>query len=133
MIDPGVFVSGFIKPTGTPGQVVTEILADRVRPVICQQLVEELVEVLARAKFRRYASLAEAAAYVETIVDHAEPHDDPVEVPAITPDPDDDYLVALAVDTCAQGLVSGDSDLHEVPLPVPVYTPRQLLDQLPDA
>jgi predicted nucleic acid-binding protein len=37
--------------------------------------------------------------------------DDPVDVPTVTADSDDDYLVALALAAGADGIVSGDKHL----------------------
>jgi predicted nucleic acid-binding protein len=52
----------------------------------------------------------------------------------VTADPDDDYLVALAVAAGADALVSGDVHLTElVDAPVIVLTPRQVLERLEHA
>ena len=40
---------------------------------------------------------------------------DPVVSSGVTPDPDDDYLVALALATEADYLISGDADLTGLP------------------
>jgi hypothetical protein len=46
-------------------------------------------------------------------------------------DPHDDYLVALAVATGAESIVTGDRDLLELPEPpVAVLTPRALIERL---
>jgi len=56
---------------------------------------------------------------------------DPPALPGITPDPDDDYLIALARATQADYLVSGDRHLLDLADPEPpVLTPRQFLDLL---
>ena len=55
----------------------------------------------------------------------------PTPVPPVVRDPDDDYLVALASDSGAEAIVSGDLDLREaVGLPVEVLTPRMVLTRL---
>ena len=57
--------------------------------------------------------------------------DDPDPVPAILRDPDDDYLVALASESGADAIVSGDLDLHEATgLSVDILTPREALTRL---
>ncbi len=49
--------------------------------------------------------------------------------PGLTPDPKDDYLVALARSAAAHFLVSGDPHLTELVNPrPPVLTPRAFLD-----
>src|SRR5262249_39773113 len=44
-------------------------------------------------------------------------------------DPNDDYLVALA-EAADAVIVTGDSDLLHADLPLPVTTPRELLDRI---
>ena len=56
---------------------------------------------------------------------------DPTDVPSVTGDPKDDYLVALHRSCQADLLVSGDSDLLELVAPdVLVLTPGDLLERL---
>ena len=56
---------------------------------------------------------------------------DASEPPRISPDPDDDYLIALARAAGADYIVSGDSDLLDLTDPhPPVLTPRQFLNVL---
>lgn len=56
---------------------------------------------------------------------------DPTEIPTVTDDPKDDYLVALYRDNNADLLVSGDSDLLDLTAAdVTVVTPAELLDQV---
>ena len=52
--------------------------------------------------------------------------DDPDPVQPVSRDPDDDYLVALALQSGAEAIDSGDLDLREaLGLPVEVLTPRR--------
>lgn len=111
VVDPGVFVSALINPTGPPGRIVQAIRVDQVVAVVCPHLLEELVQVLLRPKFRPYASLIEVSAFLKIIADRAEHWPDPDDVPALCRDPNDDYLLALAVQAGAAHLVSGDADL----------------------
>jgi predicted nucleic acid-binding protein len=54
---------------------------------------------------------------------------DPSDVPSVSRDPDDDYLVALVHSAGAEVLCSGDADLAAV-TEVEVRSPRALLDRL---
>jgi predicted nucleic acid-binding protein len=57
--------------------------------------------------------------------------DDPAALLGASPDPDDDYLIALARAANADYLVSGDRHLLDLEAPdPPVLTPRQFLDLL---
>ncbi len=57
--------------------------------------------------------------------------DDPQRVPHVLRDTDDDHLVALAYESAAEAMVSGDLDLHEATgLSVMVLTPREAWSRL---
>jgi predicted nucleic acid-binding protein len=87
--------------------------------------------VLLRPKFRDLVGDEEARVYVEALAGGAVLIRDPDEVPAVTADPDDDYLIALAVAVAADAIVSGDKHLTDLDdPPVSVLTPRELLDRL---
>ena len=58
-------------------------------------------------------------------------HADIIDPPALTRDPKDDYLVALARDAAVDAITSGDDDLHAArDLGIEVLTPRDLLTRL---
>ena len=91
----------------------------------------ELGGVLRRDRFRRYLSLDEVDEYASEIEGLCRMVDDPDPVPAVLRDSDDDYLVALASESGAEAIVSGDLDLHEATgLPVEILTPRETLTRL---
>jgi putative PIN family toxin of toxin-antitoxin system len=94
-------------------------------------LLAELRRVLARPKFRRYADQKTVDEYVTRISRHAQHVDDPAEIPAVTRDPDDDYLVALGRRERVDAIVSVDLDLLDAEIDAPVVrTPRQIVDSL---
>ncbi|MEI7583997.1 putative toxin-antitoxin system toxin component, PIN family [Runella sp.] len=81
-----------------------EILSDVV-------LLEEIKEVAHRNKFRKYVSLEEVDRFVELLKYRLKPTIVTTQVNA-SPDPDDNFLLALAQDGKADYLVTGDkSDL----------------------
>lgn len=106
------------------------ILAGQVQPIMCPRLVDELTGVLARSKFRRYVTLSEAGAYVALVARKAAHHPDPVSIPARSRDRDDDYLLALAEQTHAEAIVSGDEDLLTMATSPPVLSPRHFAEAL---
>jgi uncharacterized protein len=133
VLDPNVLISAAITPTGSLGRIVTLIDAGTVVPLVTQHLLDEVSEVLARPKLRRYIEPATAGAFCAEFGRLAEWHSDSVDPPAMCRDPDDDYLLALAIASHADALVTGDEDLHAIPNPgVEVITPRELLDRLGD-
>ncbi len=100
--------------------------------VVSVGLWRELADVLARQKFRRYFALGQAAEFLEelsaaAIIQSEGP------IARISPDPKDDYLLALARSSGADYLVSGDKphllglELRDYP---PVISPRTFADRL---
>lgn len=87
--------------------------------------------MLARPKFRRWISIELPSEFIAGIAEAAVMVDDPAGLPGLSPDPDDDYLIALARTATADYLVSGDHHLLDLEDPdPPVLTPRPPLDLL---
>jgi uncharacterized protein len=129
VIDPGVFVSALVGPSGSPpDRIVSAWIDDRLEIVASPALITELRRVTMRKKFRKWFDEAAAKQLVERIELHATMHPDPPALKGATRDPADDYLVALALTTQADAVVSGDRHLHEAD--ITVLTPRQLADRL---
>lgn len=128
VVDPNVLISGAIS-TGPSARLVDLWLTQRpFELVACPALLAELEEVLMRPKFRRWLDVNVAQAFVQRIRDEAVLRDDPEVLPGVTPDPDDDYLVALAREAKADYLISGDTDLCCLTDPKPpVLTPAGAL------
>jgi len=113
------------------GRLLGVALAERFVIVVSPTLLGEFARVLARPKFRRYMSEDEALEIVARITQLAEPAPEAPALAGVTPDPKDDYLVALARAAYADYLVSGDSHLTCLPNPKPrVLTPRMFLTLL---
>ncbi len=104
----------------------------RFRLVVSLHLLYELQAALSRQKFRRYLTQPELHQYVMWIADRAQVGPDSTDVPHYTGDPDDDYLVALALDTEAEVIITSDDHLHDHrdTIPVAVESPRSFLDAL---
>jgi len=100
--------------------------------VVSGHLLRELEGVLARPKFRPYLTAEQARHYVQALGREAQLAEEPVEPEAMSEDPGDDYLVALARVARAHVLVSGDPHLTSLQLPgLRVVAPREFLDRLP--
>jgi putative PIN family toxin of toxin-antitoxin system len=118
-----------INPYGTPARVVEAVADGAITAVATQYLLDELVAVLIRPKFRRWISVADAIAFVESLGGHADLRDDPGPSKTKVRDPNDDYLVALA-ETADAVIVTGDDDLLAAGIQPPAITPAQLLARL---
>lgn len=131
VLDPNVLVSAFISPSGPTSAILDSLDAGELVPIASRALLAELAEVLHRDKFRAYATLDEVAAYIEGIAQKAEPANDPDQMPVVSRDRNDDYLVALARSSRADVLVSGGDDLTSLALDdVVILTPRWFTDRL---
>jgi len=130
VLDPNVLVSALISPAGPPAQVLSAWVQERFELVVSPLLLAEAQDVLARPKLRRWVSQAAAQELVQAL-QTAILTDDPPAQAGLTPDPNDDYLIALARSADVAYLVSGDTHLTGLTDPQPpVLTPRQFLDLL---
>lgn len=130
VIDTNVRISAVIVRTSPPAAILRAVRNGRLVALGCPRLVDELSDTLAREKFRRYLTLDEAVEYVSQVERLLELYPDPT-VEALTRDPNDDYLVALARQAETDALVTGDQDLLAArdDLPVKVVSPRELVEQ----
>jgi putative PIN family toxin of toxin-antitoxin system len=110
VLDTNVTISGLLW-RGTPHRLLQAIRSQQPQQQIytSRALLEELTEVITRptfsAQLQRIGTTAAAvlADYIK-IVEIAEP----VEVPRISRDPDDDHVLACALAAKAKLIVSGD-------------------------
>lgn len=82
--------------------------------ISCPQLHAELEGVLARERFLRWRTREQLDRYATDLRTMAHQVSDPVDVPSVTRDPGDDYLVALTALVRADVLCSGDADLTQL-------------------
>ena len=65
VLDPNVLVSAAISPTGQPRQILTAWIEQRFELIASPALLDELADVLARPKFRRYITVAVATEFID--------------------------------------------------------------------
>jgi putative PIN family toxin of toxin-antitoxin system len=132
--DANVLVSAALarSPLAPSALVLDAALDGRVKLLSSPMLLTEIVSVLERPRLRRYLSLDEARRFVADLASVTTQVDDaPLPHPAVCRDPRDDYLVALAVASHAEAIVTGDRDLLDLAEPrVAVLTPRALTERL---
>jgi uncharacterized protein len=134
VLDANVFVSAYINPEGTPGQIVQSFLRDgSFALVLSEPIIAEVLEALAYPKVLKAARLKiEPALWFEDLVVLSQLVSDDIAIQRISADPDDDQYVACAIAGRATFIVTGDPDLlnvrqHEG---VRIVTPRSFLDVL---
>jgi uncharacterized protein len=114
VLDANVLVSAAISEGPSHRIVQAGLQGQAFELVICDQLLGEVRSVFTdRPRLRKWISLEAADLYVTTLVTIADVQPDPPSGPALTRDPDDDYVIYLARSSNADLIVSGDADLLE--------------------
>ena len=115
VIDPNLLVSYLLTHRGPIAQLLDVHLArEDFILVICAQLLEELNRVLKYDKFERYFNDETRLRFIALVAAIGEAVEIPEEVPPITRDPKDDYLIACAIAGNADFIISGDKDMLEL-------------------
>lgn len=128
VLDPNILIAALLSPSGAPAQLVGRWLAGEFELVVSEHLLAELERALAYPKLRRRASADEAAGLVDLLRHGGILAPDPPDPPRRSPDPGDDFLLALA-ETERAVLVSGDQHLLALADELPIRTARTYLDQ----
>jgi uncharacterized protein len=129
VLDPNILIAALLSPTGAPAQLLGRWLTGEFELIVSEALLAELERALAYSKLRPRVSAEEAAELVALLRDGAVHAPDPPNPPRRSPDPADDYLLALAESERAV-LVSGDQHLLALADEFPIHTARAFLDQL---
>ena len=118
---------------GAPARVIRAWIEGRFELVVSPQLLDELERALAYPKLRSRIPQEEAEGFIQWLGRSAVQASDPTDGPPVhSPDPGDDYLIALAAAERAV-LVSGDEHLLSLDVELPIYAPREFLDILDSA
>jgi putative PIN family toxin of toxin-antitoxin system len=137
LIDTNVFISYLLSPSGTSAiqEIFSAWLGGRFTLLVPEGLVDEiLVTVGAKPHLAgRIAqeNLREFMAIVQEMSEEVPRIKSPI--PAVTRDPEDDYLLAYALVSRAGYLVTSDQDLLELQRQVAeleIVTPRQFYEVL---
>lgn len=133
VLDPNVIVSALLSPQGAPARIVREWLDGGYDLVVSPLLLAELERVLAYPKLRERVAKGESQELLDLLQRGGDLHADPADEPPVrSPDPGDDYLIALAASSGAV-IVSGDRHLLGLSKDLPVYSPAQFLEVIEGA
>lgn len=127
VIDTNVWVSALLG-TGVPKKLKDRMAQDNFRPICSAQLVDELIDVLARPKFVGKITDIDAAELVR-LLRTAALFVEPEQIDATSRDPKDDVFLACALAGGADYLVTGDDDLLSLVgfRGTKIVTPREFL------
>jgi len=129
VLDPNVIISAALSPGGSPARVLTAWLGGRFEIIASPDLIGELERALAYPKLRRRIPEPDAAALVRLIERGSVMRENEDQPPAISKDPGDDYLIALAAGSEAV-LVTGDRDLLALAPGFPIFSAKKFLKWL---
>ncbi len=132
VLDANVLVSAVLSRTGAPALLVERCALGDFDLVASELLLGEVERTLRAPKIRSRIDGGLVDEYVVWLRVLADVEPD-VETPPLirSADPGDDYLIALAAAQHAT-LVSGDQHLLALRAAIPVRSPREFLDALPD-
>lgn len=112
VVDTNVLASGLLRESSVPGQAAARVRHDAIL-LASQATMQELADVLAKAKFDRYVTVEQRVKFVRLIANIAE------FVPIIRQvrecrDQKDDKFLEVALNGRADVIVTGDEDLLEM-------------------
>ncbi len=111
VLDTNVYVAALLSRDGSPARLVRALGEGLFDAVVCPRLLDELRGVLHRPKIAERVDADTAERFIDWLRRVAITVPDPGVIRAISPDPDDDYLIALALIGRAEVIVSGDAHL----------------------
>lgn len=127
VIDTNVLVSAMLKFQSVPGQVANEALLGDLTPLLCDEIVAEYREVLARPKFKFDQRAVETL--IDGIIDRGI-FVDAVQVEEVIPDPKDVVFYEVVMEGRKEHddayLVTGN--IKHFPIKSFVVTPKEMLD-----
>jgi uncharacterized protein len=132
VLDASALLSGIVgSDSSPPARLVDGLFDGHFEAVVCPRLLHEIRRGLTRPYFLDRIDPADADRAVREITSASVQLRDPRDPPSILRDPDDDYLVALALTAGARAIVTGDRDLLDHPgLNPPALTARAACDML---
>ena len=127
VIDTNVLVSAMLKFQSVPGQVANEALLGNLIPLLCDEIVAEYREALARPKFKFDPKVVDV--FIDGIINRGI-FVDAVPVEEIIPDPKDIVFYEVVMEGRREHgdayLVTGN--IKHFPVKSFVVTPKEMLD-----
>ena len=132
VVDVNVLISAGLSARGPSAEILRSHRDGAFELVVSELLIAELTRALAYPKLRKRIPAEKAGALVSWVRDHGTLAEDPPgPAPVSSPDPDDDYLLALAINRRAF-LVTGDQHLLGLRKNLPILTPAEFVSSLRD-
>jgi putative PIN family toxin of toxin-antitoxin system len=129
VLDPNVLISALLSQGGAPAEILRRWARGEFELVVSDALLGELAGALSYPKLAGHISRADGEAFVDYVREFAVLAVDANDPEPRSPDPGDDYLLALAEKERAL-LVTGDHHLLGLGDLFPIHAPRAFLDML---
>ncbi len=130
VVDVNVLLSGVLSAKGASAEILHASRDGRFELVVSELLLAELKRAVSYSKLRRRIPPEKAAAFANWVGDHGTLAEDPASPPPVgSRDPDDDYLLALAISRRAY-LVTGAQDPLVLGDDLPILSPGQFTTKL---
>jgi putative PIN family toxin of toxin-antitoxin system len=133
VVDVNVLISAVLSSRGASAELLRHARDGQFELIVSELLLTELKRALAYLKLRKHIPAEKAAAFISWLRGHGTTAEDPTGPPPVrSPDPDDDYLLSLAISQRAF-LVTGDQHLLGVSDELPIYRPADFLRKFSQA
>jgi uncharacterized protein len=130
VVDVNVLISGVLSVKGPSAEILGASRDGLLDLVVSELLLAQLKQALGYPKLRERIPAEKAAAFASWVRDQGTLTEDPTSPPPMrSRDPDDDYLLALAISRRAY-LVTGDHDLLVLSDDLPILRPAQFATKL---
>jgi hypothetical protein len=130
VLDVNVLISGALSARGPSAEILRSCRDGAFEMIVSELLIAELTRALAYPKLRKRIPAEKAAALISWVRGHGTFVEDPPDPgPIRSPDPDDDYLLALAISR-RSFLVTGDQHLLGLRDDLPIVTPAEFRTKL---
>ena len=130
VVDVNVLISGVLSAKGASAEILRASRDGLFELVASELLLAELKRALSYPKLRKRIPPEKAAAFANWVRDHGTLPEDLASPPPVgSRDPDDDYLLALAISRRAY-LVTGDQDLLVLSDDLPILSPARFTTKL---
>ena len=138
VLDTNVIVSGLISPGGAPAALLDMVRRGRARLVTSPAQLDEVDDVLARPRLRRFLTPGAVEIFSDTLDASAEVVAGELPIVTDSPDPADNLILATAIAGAAELLASGDKrhmlalgSIRGIPIVTPVEALRRVRPALP--
>ena len=113
VLDTNQHISAIIRPNGHPAQIVKLWRVGLIELAISPVILEEFEAVVHRPRIQQKYNLSDAdiAEYLEVLKTFAVIVPGTITVNAVPDDPDDDIIIACAIEAEADVIISGDRHL----------------------